>query len=563
MTLATHHLDLAITNAKILTMTSDRPVVRALGTRGGRIAVVGEDREVLAHATSATRVVDARGATVIPGLVDGHAHLDREGLRDVFASMEGLRTVEAVLDRISSLAAGAEPGQWIVTMPLGEPPYYEGEQPFPTRFQLDRVAPRNPVFIRPIWGYWRHSLPLRSVMNGLALEALGPDGIRACESWAEFERDPVSGELNGRVNEHTFEPSVEFLLPESAGRFGEEARRSALLRSMRTYNASGTTGIYEGHGVADEVGAVYRRVASSSELTVRARLPLSLPWADATDIERAHLRAARVSAVAGDGEGDEMLRFVGVSLGSTHSSPGVHVRRKARPYTGWAGFDPGSSLDPAELLPELIECARAGVQVAAMTPDMLSVFELVDRAIPIAGLRWVLGHINVLTPADIDLIRRLGLIVTTHTNRYIYKEGREGEKRAAETGGVPVPLRSLLSAGVPVSLGTDNVPTSLFGPIWHAVSRESRSGRLDSQHERIDRYQALRAATIGGALLTFDERRRGRLEPGMQADLAVLSDDVLAIGEAHIPSISAVMTVVAGRVVHDPDGLAGQGSSSW
>lgn len=158
-----------------------------------------------------------------------------------------------------------------------------------------------------------------------------------------------------------------------------------------------------------------------------------------------------------------MLRFVGVSLGSTHSSPGVHVRRKARPYTGWAGFDPGSSLDPAELLPELIECARAGVQVAAMTPDMLSVFELVDRAIPIAGLRWVLGHINVLTPADIDLIRRLGLIVTTHTNRYIYKEGREGEKRAAETGGVPVPLRSLLSAGVPVSWAPTTSPPRFSG----------------------------------------------------------------------------------------------------
>ncbi|MGW5052632.1 amidohydrolase [Actinokineospora sp. NPDC004072] len=540
-------VDLAILDADVLTLDERVPRARAIGVRGGRVAAVGDEGDVLALADDATRIVRAGRATVVPGLVDGHAHLDREGLREVFPTLAGLRSLDAVLARIGRLAADRPAGEWLVTMPLGDPPYYEDPPGVPDRWQLDAVAGGTPVFIRPIWGYWRHRLPITSVFNSAALRILGPGFLRRCEEFADVERD-AGGEPTGRVHERVFEPTLELMLPDGIGRFDQRTRRAALASSMRRYAAVGTTGVYEGHGVVQEVETAYRELADTGAPMLRARLPLSLPWLSSTAAERAALRSGPVRRVAGRGDGDDRLRFVGLSLGSAHGGAGRDLRAAARPYTGWAGFDYESGLTGADLLHELVECARAKVQVAAMTPDMLDVYEQVDQVVPLRGLRWVLGHINVLSPRDIARIKRLGLVVTTHTNRYLYKEGSIGER--AE-GGRPVPLRSLIEAGVPVSLGTDNVPISLFSPVWHATARCTRDGVVVTPEERISRLAALRCATAGGAALTFEEGWRGRLVPGYAADLAVLSDDPLSVEESRLPALRSVLTVVGGRIVHD------------
>ena len=544
-------LDLAIVDADVVTLDPDHPRAGAIGIQGGRVACVGDDAEVLASASDGTRVIRAAGAMVVPGLVDGHAHLDREGLRDLYPAMTGLPTVDAVLDRIERLVAVTPPGEWLVTMPLGDPPYYEGEQPFPTLEQLDRVSGSTPVFIRPIWGYWRHRLPLRSMLNSEALRRLGPDALDQVATWSDVEVDPATGRPTGRIDERTFEPTLELLLPGGAGRFDGETRRRGIVRASAHYASTGTTGVYEGHGAAAEVSAAYRAVRETGEPVVRARLPLSLPWADLTPAARADLRRGPVDAVARGGDGDDLVRFQGVSLGTPHDSPGSAVRRAARPYTGWAGFDPGSWLPEDELVDELVACARAGVQVAAMTPDMLGVFSRVDAIAPIGRLRWVIGHVNVLDRADVSTIRRLGLAVTTHTNRYLFKEGALGQERAESSGGRVVPLRSLLDAGIPVSLGTDNVPTSLLGPIRHVVDRTTRDGAVVDAEQAISRLEALRCATVGGAWLSFDETWRGRLAPGWAADLAMLTDDLLAVPGPALPEVRSMLTVVDGRVVHE------------
>lgn len=551
MTDGSRPLDLAVVDADVLTMDERAPRAGAVGIRDGRVALVGDTAEVLDLAGDDTRVVRAAGATVVPGLIDGHAHLDREGLRAVFPSLAGLRSLDEVLARIGALAADRPPGTWLVTMPLGDPPYYEDPPAVPDRWQLDAVTGATPVFIRPIWGYWRHRLPITSVFNSAALRILGPEFLARCAEFADVERDRDTGEATGRVRERVFEPTLELMLPGDVARFDPATRRDALAASMRAYAAVGTTGVYEGHGVADEVADAYRDLAATGRLATRARLPLSLPWLSAGAQGRARLREGPVARVAGRGEGDELLRFAGLSLGSAHAATGRDQRAAARPYTGWAGFDYESALTGADLVDELVACARAGVQVAAMTPDMLDVYERVDRVAPIRGLRWVFGHVNVLTPADVDRIRRLGLVVTTHTNRYVYKEGAAGVARGRETGGRPVPLRGLVEAGVPVSLGTDNVPISLFHPLWHATARRTRDGDTVTSDERLGRLAALRLATVGGAWLTFEEDWRGRLAAGFAGDLAVLSDDVLAVGESGLRDVRSVLTVVAGRVVHD------------
>jgi predicted amidohydrolase YtcJ len=147
----------------------------------------------------------------------------------------------------------------------------------------------------------------------------------------------------------------------------------------------------------------------------------------------------------------------------------------------------------------------------------------------------------------------LGLVVTTHTNRYIYKGGQLLQKRLTpERHEEIAPLRALTEAGVKVSLATDNVPVSLFGPIWQSVARINRyTNETVAPGQALTREQALRCATINGAYLSFDEKNRGSLELGKLADLVVLSDNPLSTDLQSIPEISAKMTMIGGKVVYE------------
>lgn len=201
----------------------------------------------------------------------------------------------------------------------------------------------------------------------------------------------------------------------------------------------------------------------------------------------------------------------------------------------------------------LIEAARLGIRVSGIVPPMLELFSEVDRQASIGGQRWILGHINVLSRDDVARIRDLGLVVTTHTNRYIYKEGHLLKERlgAAREDDI-VPLRRLLDAGVHVSFATDNVPISLWHPVWQAVARQSLyTGEAIAPDQRLTRQEALRCATAEGAWLSFEERDKGSIEEGKLADFAVLSDDPLACPEAALRDISSELTVVDGRVIHE------------
>jgi len=231
------------------------------------------------------------------------------------------------------------------------------------------------------------------------------------------------------------------------------------------------------------------------------------------------------------------------------------LRASCNPYTGWAGFYNDAGLPREELKAVLIAAARNNIRCVGVTPDLIGLYEEVDRVVPIRDKRWVLGHISLLTETDIAKARDLGLVMTTHTNRYIYRAGVRtrdsiGIGREQEIS----PLRSLEKAGIRVSLATDNVPVSMFHPIWHAVARQDRSGELVAADQRISREQAIRAATLGGAFLTFEEKSKGSLEPGKLADFFVCSDDPLTVQEDALKDIVSVETYVGGVQTYSRSG---------
>ena len=171
--------DLVVTGGKVVTLDAGNRIVDCLAVKGERVLAAGSRADIETLIGPTTRRIEARGRLVVPGFIDGHAHMDREGLKEICLSLAGCRCIDDILQRIECETKRTPPGEWIVTMPVGDPPFYEDvpdclqERRMPTRHDLDRVSPRHPVYIRAIWGHWRNTLPLVSVANTLALERAG------------------------------------------------------------------------------------------------------------------------------------------------------------------------------------------------------------------------------------------------------------------------------------------------------------------------------------------------------------------------------------------------------
>lgn len=550
---------LLIVNADVWSL-DDTPVAgEAITIRDGRIAAVGSRQHCESETGPATSVIDAGGHSVIPGLVDGHAHMDREGLKGEIPSLAGCRSISDVKEKIRALVQKAEPGEWIVTMPLGAPPDFSGmpdalgEGRWPTRHDLDEVAPDNPVYIRAIWGYWRHTLPLVSIANSRALEIAGIDrNTPAPFPGIEIEHDSASGKPTGVFIENNYMPLVEFTLMKCAPRFSAAQRLAGLSRSMAIYNGFGTTAVYEGHGVADEVLAAYQGLRETGPLPVRSHLTLSPRWGGATADTVRECLGEWMSWLRRRGLGDDYLRVQGL-----YTEPGITAENSLRAteggsYTGWAGFYYDAGLPPEALGVLMEESAMAGIRVSGIGLGMLDGYVKAHRRASIAEARWVVEHISWVSPEEIDIARDLGVVMTTHTNRYLWKEGpmllaQSPDRDPNEL----VPLRRLRDAGVPVCLATDNVPPSLFHPISQAVNRLGRNGSPVAPEQALSLEEALQSSCRNGAYLCFAEDRRGMLRPGMDADVVILDRSIRKDDVSDIASTTAETTIVGGKIVHN------------
>jgi predicted amidohydrolase YtcJ len=552
-------------NGRVITLNAGSTICSALAVRNERILATGNEELVRAAAHPTTEMVDLGGKVVIPGLADSHAHMDREGLKDIYPSLAGAKSIDDVLARIAQLVKTAAPGAWIVTMPIGQPPSYWdvpdnlAERRWPTRHDLDQVAPNNPVYIRPIWGFWRHKLPLVSVANSCALDRCGINRhTEAPAASVTIEKDSA-GDVTGVFTEWTYMSIVELTLMRAAGGFTHQDRVQALKRSMAAYNAFGTTAVFEEHGVSGEVLAAYRTLREQGRPSVRANLLFSPPWSTVPGVAPKTMLGTWGAWLGGRGFGDDYVRAGGLYVLLDDDSDGPRspienaLRASASPYTGWAGFYYDAGLPRDRLKEVLIAAANEDIRCVGLTADLLDLYGEVDRIVPIRDKRWVLGHVSVLSKEQIAKIRDLGLAVSTHTNRYIWRTGtRVADAVGAEHESTISPLASLKAAGVSFGLATDNVPTSMFYPIWQSVARKDRTtGRTIAPGEKISREDALRAATLGGAYLTRDERDRGSLEAGKLADFVCLSDDPLCIDEDRIKDIVAEFVVVGGRTVFE------------
>ena len=204
------------------------------------------------------------------------------------------------------------------------------------------------------------------------------------------------------------------------------------------------------------------------------------------------------------------------------------LRATAAPYTGWAGFNYDTGLPREQLKEVLLHCAANDIRAVMIGSGNLDLYDEVDREIPLKGRRWVLSHINTFSPQDIEKIVRMGLVLTTHTNNYLYKEACTPDascRPSAMTRSIRCARCSMPAYKVGLGHRQRADIDVLADMADRSPARRTRTRSAWRPSRRSRRAEALRCATTNGAYLTFDEDKKGTLEPGKLADLAVLSAD--------------------------------------
>jgi predicted amidohydrolase YtcJ len=545
---------------RVLTLDDRSTVAEAVAVRENRIVGVGSRSEMIRLCPGA-RTVDCDGV-IIPGFNDAHAHMDTEGLRDHFPSLAGAQSINDVLTRIAAHAAHTPRGQWVVTMPIGEPPFYYGgpdvlaEKRMPDRNELDRVAPDHPVCILPPSSYWG-LIPCHAAVNSRALAALGIDRDRQPRiPGIEILRDDRC-EPTGVFIERNFPDAMQLDLLAGIPQVTSADRRAGIVKAMRAYHAHGVTSIYEGHGCATEILGAYRELHQQGQLTMRVGAVVSPTWATLEDANRQ--MSDWMAYAQGSGLGDDWLRISGLFV-NYGGDPAVGSLALADSHNlGWSCYVRQAN-DPATFEALCLLAARHDLRLHTIVIDkmheIVPILQRVDTQFSIRSKRWVLEHVSLANMEDLAALKSLGVGVTLIPEFHLAKAGGRFAKLDDEACARVAPAAQLAQLGVPVSAGTDNSPVNPFATMRAMMTRQERvTGRVLGKAARASAELALRCLTVNGAWLTFEENVKGAIRAGNYADLAVLSGDPLATPADRLERLSCIATMAGGRFVHGAAGM--------
>jgi len=548
--------DLVLDNGVVITLDHGSTIAEAVSIRHGRIAAVGPSAAIARDLAPGTRRIDLAGRVVVPGFFDAHPHVDRTGLRAGGGiCIAGLGSIAEIADVVRRAARSAAPGTWIVLGPMGKSAqeYASGPEDFqegrlPDRQDLDAVAPDNPVYVRATWGGWAHR-PCPSVANSRALAEAGVTRHTQAPPNVEIVRNR-QGEPTGLFLERNYAPLLEYSLFRMLPSFSHEDRVEAARRGSHVYAAAGTTSAFEGHGLTPAVISAYRELNAQAELPMRFHGPFSVPSAVCDDWKLAEL-FHHYAAAGTDVRADSRFRLEGIFLGGRGARGMLELVAAGYPYEQWTGHF-FQSVGPARFVRLGLLGARLGLRMHRIaTQDLeyaLGGYEAIDREMPIGDRRWVMVHVSAATPSQLRRLKQLGVMVTV-TPGVLAMAGAQADSEMVGDRGLL--LRELLDAGIPVALGTSGVWPSMLWAMWAALRGWDERARSHLGQSWISREEALCLAVRSGHRLTWSEDRRGSIEVGKDADLAVLDGNPLTCREEQLRELSVDLTVVGGRIVHE------------
>jgi predicted amidohydrolase YtcJ len=530
--------DLIVHNANIYTVDPARPTAQAIAIRGNRIAAVGDDGTILRLRASSTRVVDAGGATVVPGLSDAHGHVAARGSNLQSLDFRGTTSFEQVVAGVRQRVASTPPGQWILGRGWDQNDW--ADTAWPTEELLSAVAPRHPVYLARIDGH--AALVNRAAMDlaGLTASTADPEGGRIIRG----PRGEPTGVLIDRAQN---------LVSARIPAISREQLEARVLLADQELRRLGLTMVHDA-GTDPETVAAYRRLIDAGRLKtriyvmLRGSLALLRPFFDK-------------GPVTGDGDPRLMVRAIKVVADGALGSRGAAM---LEPYADEPATTGLLTTPPEEVYAQTLAASTAGFQTAIHAIGdrgnriAMDTFERVQREVPGArALRLRIEHAQILDATEIPRFARLGIIASmqaTHaTSDMPWVPDRIGTARMREGAYV---WQTLLESGVVLANGSDfpvEEPNPMLG-VYAAITRQDPSGNPPGgwmPDQRLSREQALRSFTLSTAYAAHVERLLGSLEPGKLADVVVLSKDIMRAPAPEILGTTVRMTIIGGEVVYE------------
>jgi predicted amidohydrolase YtcJ len=534
--------DLVLTNGHIYTVDNARPVVTALAIRGSRILFAGSDAEARVLASASTRLVDLHGATVLPGIIDAHAHLLGLGYMLQSANVAGAASYQEVVDRVKARAKDAKPGVWIRGRGWDQTRWETKE--FPTHELLSRAFPNNPVVLERIDG---HAV----LANAKAMELAHISAATAEPSGGRILK-LASGLPSG-----VFVDNATNLIERAIPAPTTEQTRRAVLAAIEECNRWGLTGIHD-PGVDAKTIAIYEELAKAGRYNLRNYVMLSDPGEPtaAVTLSNPYLRRGPQSALY---DGHLWIRAIKLYADGALGSRGAAL---LAPYTD----DPTNSgllVSPPAHIEAWAETAlRRGFQVNVHAIGdrgnriALDAFQSALRRVPKADHRFRVEHAQVLSQQDIPRFAKLGVIpsmqATHQTSDMRWAESRVGPERIRGA----YAWRSLLNTGVIIPNGTD-FPVEEVNPLLTFHAAVTRQDPANSPvggwypDQKMTREEALQSMTIWPAYAGFQESMLGSLTPGKYADFVVLDRDIMRVPDTEILGARVISTWIGGKRVYE------------
>ncbi|MEY4199923.1 MAG: N-substituted formamide deformylase precursor [Verrucomicrobiota bacterium] len=550
--------DLILHRGKIATVDERFSLREALAVKDGKLLAVGTSAEVLKLKGPRTEVVDLQGRLVIPGLMDSHVHPAGAAMTEFDHPIPDMESIEDVLAYLRGRAQVVPEGEWISLSQVFITRLRE--QRYPTRAELDSVAPKHPII---------YSTGPDASLNSLAMKLSGIDrDFKVTDGGSGFaERDPKTGEPTGILRNCS-----RYVKTKSSAKPATEAEQSARLKHLfADYNAVGITAICDRNA---SVGSIerYRKLRDTGELTVRVSCSQGVGSIGKLEAITDSIRAVAKNPL--HLQRDDWLHIIGIKmfLDGGMLTGSAYMRQPWGVSQIYAITDPeyrGVRFIPKDRLVPMVRAAvESGLQFTAHSVGdgavhgLLEVYdELAKEGLPIRQTRASVTHCNFMSREAVETAARLGVVVDIQP-AWLYLDTRTLVKQFGyDRLRYFQPLRSIFAAGGMVGGGSDhmqkigpmrsNNPYSPFLGLQTAITRRAKwhEGQLHPE-EALTREQALRFYTINNAKLLFKEDRTGSLEPGKLADLAVLDTDILTCPEDKIVATQVLRTYVGGKLVY-------------
>ncbi|MGE3180118.1 MAG: amidohydrolase [Phycisphaerae bacterium] len=523
-------------NGNIHTMSEAKPHADAMAVRAGRIIAIGTEAEVRQAAGEESEIIDLRGRTVLPGLIDAHGHLLGLGAFGVGKlDLSGAKSFDEVIAAVREKAAAAKQGEWIVGGRWDHESW--PDKKLPSHAALSAATPDNPVWITRVDGH-------AGLANAAAMKLADVDGRSVSPSGGEILKDDV-GQPTG-----IFVDRAMGLIGEKipAGQFDTAAM---LLKAQEMCFSVGLTGVHVA-GVSPEELKIYQSLADSGKLKLRVHVMIdgadAIEYFTANEPRSGEVLNVRACKLYMDGA----LGSRGAWMLEPYADRATDAERQ--PYTGLA-------LTPRATMEEIVAAGlRLGFQVCThaigdrANREVLDIYEAALKGPEDADARFRIEHAQILSEADIPRFAQLGVIASmqpTHcTSDMRWVEDRIGSERAAGA----YAWRSLKNAGARLALGSDFAVESHnpFLGIYAAVTRQDADGNPPNgwrASERLTREEALAGFSRDAAYASFDEDNRGTLAVGKFADFVVIDRDVMNCPESEIREAKVLATYVGGNCV--------------